>query len=281
MVVAGKIVWFYAAKVVWPTRLTFVYPRWEVNASSFWSRMPTAALVALGVTFWRCRSRAWCRAVLFGGGFFVVALLPVLGLVDVFYFRCSFVADHFQYLACVGLISLAVSLGTAICQRAGQSGHVLGIVAATIVLLMSGVSTWKQARIYQDPETLWRDTLTKNPQGWMPPENLGTYFLKEGRVDDAIGQYEQVLRLRPDFTEAHNNLGIALAQTGKIEEAIPHFEQALRINPDYAKAHYNLAAALEQVGRVPAAIAQYEQALRINPDYSDAQNALARLQAGQ
>ena len=97
LVVAGKAIWFYAAKVLWPSRLTFVYPRWTVDAWSSRPWAPTAALVAVGVALWRCRNRAWCQAVLFGGGFFVVALLPVLGFFDVFYFRYSFVADHFQY----------------------------------------------------------------------------------------------------------------------------------------------------------------------------------------
>ena len=118
--IAGKAVWFYAAKAVWPVRLTFVYPRWDMDASSplFWA--PLAAVVAVGVILWKRRSLPGCRAALFGWAFFLVALGPVLGFFDVFYFRYSYVADHFQYLACLGLISLAASTGTAICKRAGR-----------------------------------------------------------------------------------------------------------------------------------------------------------------
>jgi len=281
LVVAGKAIWFYAAKVVWPTRLTFVYPRWAVDSSSLWSCVPIAAVVALGVTLWRCRSRAWCRAVMFGGGFFVVALFPVLGFLDVYYFRFSYVADHFQYLACIGLISLAVGTGSAICERAGPWGKDLGIVAAAAVLVMLGVSTWKRAHVYQDSETLWRDTVTRNPNAWMAHSNLGMALAQTGKIEEAIAHFEQALRINPDNAEAYNNLGMALAQTGKIEEAITHYQQALRITPDRAEVHYNLGSALAQAGRVREAIVQYEQALRIKPDFSEARNALARLQPGR
>jgi tetratricopeptide (TPR) repeat protein len=269
-VIAGKAIWFYAAKILWPVRLTFVYPRWDVNASSLWSWLPIAALVALAVMVWRCRNRAGCRAVLFGGGFFIVALLPVLGFFDIFYLRYSFVADHFQYLACLGLISLTASAGTAICARAGQSGRGFGTLAAAIVLLILGVSTWRQAHIYQDMETLWTDTLMKNPQCWMAHDNLGNDFLQKGKLSDAIGHFEQALRIKPDYAEARYNLGTALSREGRIPEAIAQYDQALRLKPDYAEAHNNLGIALAQTGKLDDAIPHFEQALRINPDYDQA-----------
>ena len=78
----------------------------------------------------------------------------------------------------------------------------------------------------------------------------GIALAQAGRVEEAIDHYEQALRIKPDYAEAHDNLGIALAQTGKIEEAIAHYEQALRIKPDFAEAHYNLGLALAQTGRL-------------------------------
>jgi len=274
LIVAGKAIWFYAAKVLWPVRLTFVYPRWAVDSWSLWSWVPTVALVAVAVTLWRCRSRAWCRAVLFGGGFFVAALLPVLGFFDIFYFRYSFVADHFQYLACVGLIALAASTGTAICERGGRWARDLGMLAAAIVLLILGVSTWRQARIYENLETLWLDTLTKNPRCWLAHNNLGNVLLQQGKISDALGHYEQALRLEPDRAETQINLGNVSFQQGRVNDALGYYEQALRLKPDYAEAHNNLGIALAQMGKTADAIAHYEQALRIKPDYADAHNSL-------
>jgi tetratricopeptide (TPR) repeat protein len=89
------------------------------------------------------------------------------------------------------------------------------------------------------------------------------------------------VRLKPDFAEAHNNLGNALARVGKLDEAIGHYEQALRIKPENAVAHYNMGDALSGLGKVREAAAQYEQALRLKPDFAEAKAALARLQAAQ
>ena len=170
--VAGRALWFYTGKLFWPRHLTFIYPRWEIDASVAWQYLfPVAALVVL-IALWLLRSRIG-RGPLVAVLFFAGTLVPALGFFDVFPFRYSYVADHFQYLACIGLISLAVSMGTAICRRAGTWGRTLGMVAAAIVMLILGVSTWRQARIYQDLTTLWRDTLMKNPQCWMAHANLG------------------------------------------------------------------------------------------------------------
>ena len=273
-IIAGKAVWFYTAKLLWPAPLTFVYPRWEIDTVSLASWVPLAGLVAAGVFLWRRRRQPWARASLFGCGYFVAALLPVMGFFNEFYFRYSFVADHYQYLASVGLIALVAAASATICQRAGQVGRDLGTLAGAIVLLTLGVSTWRQAPIYRDSETLWRDTLTKNPQCWMAHYNLGLALAQTGKIGDAIAHYQQALRVNPDYAAAHNNLGIALAQTGRIEDAIAHYQQALQIKPDYADAHCNLGIALGQAGRLEDAIGHLQRALQIKPDYADAHNSL-------
>ena len=250
LVIAGKAVWFYASKVLWPVRLTFVYPRWDLAARSFRSWLPLAGLVVGSVLLGIRRRQSWARAGLFGCGFFVLALLPVLGFIDVYYFRYSFVADHFQYLASLGLISLAASMGAAVCERTGQRGRDWGVVAAAMVLLTLGVFTWRQARIYHNSETVWGDTLAKNPRCWMAHNNLGVALVLLGRVQEAKEHYEQSLQINPRNAQAHNNLGDILLREGKVVDAIGRYEQALRIKPDYAEAHNNLGAALYQTGQV-------------------------------
>ncbi len=280
--VAGRALWFYAGKLFWPGNFTFIYPRWEIDADAAWQYLfPVAALVVL-IALWWLRSRIG-RGPLVAVLCFAGTLVPALGFFDVFPFRYSYVADHFQYLACIGLISLAVGTVTAICDRAGQRVRDWGALAAAIVSLVLGVSTWRQARMYQNLETLWRDTLTKNPRCWLAHNNLGNAFLQEGKISEAVGHCEQALRIKPDYAEPHYNLAIALEKLGRAREAIEHYQQALRIEPDYAEAHNNLAIALEKLGRAPEAIEHYQQALRINPDYAEARNNLgfALQQAGR
>jgi len=270
LIISGKALWFYAAKILWPVNLAFVYPRWDMAASSIRLWLPLAGALATAIVLWMRRQQPWARAGLFGFGFFVTALLPVLGFFDVFYFRYSFVADHFQYLASLGVIAYVAS-GIAYAFGRGKlwSTPICSLLLVTLVGL-----TWRQSQVYHSNETLWRDTVTKNPTAWIAHNNLGIVLQNLGQKTNAVTQYKEALRLKPDYVEAHNNLGFALSQEGKIEEAIAQYEQALRIDPDDVEAHNNLGIALSQTGKPDEAIAQFDQALRIKPQYTDARNNL-------
>jgi protein O-mannosyl-transferase len=281
LVLAGRAMWFYAGKLLWPADFCFIYPRWALQAHSVVAWLPLTGLVVAAATLWYFRYARWARAATFGLGCFIVALLPVLGFLNIYFFRYSFVADHFQYLASMGLIALAVGTGAAISERAGQRGGDPGPFAAAVVLLVLGASTWTAARVYQDQETLWRDTLSKNPNAWIAHNNLGLVLKDQGKLSEATEHYEQVLRLQPDNVEAHNNLGVMLQNRGKVLEAMEYYKQALRIKPDDIKAHNNLGNALLELGKVPDAIEQYHQALRLKIGYAETYynlgNALLRL----
>jgi tetratricopeptide (TPR) repeat protein len=278
--IAGRALWFYAGKLCWPSHLTFIYPRWEIDTGAVWQySFPLAALVVL-VTLWFLRTRIG-KGPLVAVLFFVVTLAPALGFVNVYPFRYSYVADHFQYLASIGLITLAVSAGAAVFQRASQRNRELGTLTAATVLLLLGTATWGQAHAYHDLETLWRDTLAKNPDAWLAHNNLGTVLRQAGRPEDAIGHFGQALRIKPDLAEAQYNLGVTLAQLDRTQEAIGHYGQALRLKPDFAEAHYNLGVALAESGRIPEAMEHWEQALRLNPDYAEAHFNLGLMLAAQ
>jgi tetratricopeptide (TPR) repeat protein len=258
--VAGTALWFYAAKAIWPVNLILIYPRWDVHAGSPVSSLPLLAAIAVAVTLWQWRQREWARASFFGLGYFVVALLPVLGFFDVFYFRYSFVADHFQYLASLGVVALAVTAATRLLrQRAARTA-----VSGAVLTALSALS-WQRCGAFRDGATLWRDTIAKNPGCWMAYDNLGRVLQDSGKVSEAIGQYEQALRVKPDDPVAHNNWGNALLQAHKIQDAIDQLEQALRIKPDFVEAYNNLGNALLQAGRGEDAIRNYEQVLQIDP----------------
>jgi tetratricopeptide (TPR) repeat protein len=267
--VAGFDVWFYAGKLFWPVPLSFVYPRWEIDAGLIVSFAPLLGILVVLMVLWSLREHPWGRACLVGIGYFIVALLPVLGLFDIFYFRYSFVADHFQYLAGAGLVALAAA-GIATIVR---STAVRGWLGAALVLVLC-VLSWRHCGAFQTSETLWRDTIAGNPGCWMAHYNLGATLVATGRIEEGMEQYEQALQARPDYAEAHNNLGAALMQSGRTGEAMLQYKQALEINPQDAGAHYNLGLALVQMGRFPEAITHFEEALRLDPVYAEAHNNL-------
>jgi len=270
---AGRALWFYAGKVFWPHPVTFIYPRWNVDGTAPRQYLFPLAALAVLVGLWLLRRRLG-KGPLAGVACFAVMLLPVLGFCDIYFFRYSYVTDHFQYLACIGLMTVAVSAGATMADRAGQSGRRWGTLGAGIVLLVLGVATWRQTHVYKDLETLWRDTLTKNPNAWIAHNNLGTVLEKTGRTQEAIAQYEQAVRLEPGYAEAQYNLGTLLGEAGRLTEAVEHLEQAVRIKPDYVEAEHNLAKALMILGKTREAAAHYEEALRLNPGDAEAEYSL-------
>src|SRR6266481_6649517 len=309
--IAGRAFWFQLGNLLWPSNLMFVYPRWEINAHVWWQYLfPLAVLGLLGI-LWSLRR--WSRAPLAGVLIYIVLLLPSLGFLNIYFFIYSFVADHWQYLACLGIITPCAS---GIVLLAGQFKRWQAWLEPAITLLIGGLLfllTSQQSRMYNNVETLYRTTIARNPACWMAQVNLGkilyqanripeamdlfkqamrikpavAYYsvgnalIEKGRTSEAIEEYRQALRIDPDYAEAHNNLGNALLLTGRPSEAIDHYKQTLRMNPNSSDAHTNLGNALALMGRICEAIEELKSALRINPNNSDARNNLTKVEALQ
>jgi tetratricopeptide (TPR) repeat protein len=266
---AGWAAWFYLYKALLPFDLTMIYPKWEIDASHWVSYAPGVILAGcLGLFWWK--RQTWGRPLLFGLGYFAVTLFPVLGFFDISFFVNSLVADHWQYYSIVGVIAMATAGWELIWRRIGEQGRDWRAVTGVAVLLGLAAATWGRCQIYTDSESLWRDNVAKNPNAWTAHYNLGNALLRADRFQDAIGHYEQAVRLKPDLELAHNNLAYALLQMGEVNGAIGHLEQALRVNPNSAEGHCNLGRALLQAGRMEDAIGHYKQAVRIKPDYVEA-----------
>jgi len=272
--IAGKDFWFYLGKLFWPYPLAFVYPRWETSASQASSYLPILA-VAIGLPGLWWKRNGWGRPILLATAYFGILLSLVLGFLNVYYFRFSFVADHFQYLASLGPIALAAAGVVRLADLLKQRTPFLKAQIGAGLLLVLGTLTWNQALIYRHAEMLWTDTLQKNPDCWMAHNNLGNLLFQAGHVDKAIAHYRTALQIKPNYEEAHYNLGNALFREGYVDEAIAQFQTALQIKPDYAEAHNNLGNALLQKGRVDEAIAHFQTAYQRKPYNAEVLNNLA------
>jgi len=308
--VAGRVAWFYVGKLLWPAGLCFNYPRWDIDAGVWWQYLYPLSFAAVVVLLWTVRKRIGLGplvAVLFFAG----TLLPALGFFDVYPMRYSFVADHFQYLASIGLLALVGAVIARACRLEPLAGAVDrmwlrgGVLPAGGVIVILAFLTANQCGIYRNLETLWLDTIAKNPASWMAYNNMGQLYIKKdrpsaaipvlkkclelnpkeitarnnlgvalsllGRRDEAIQQYEKALEIDPGDPQAYNNIGAAMAAQGRFEEAITFYKRAVAVRPGLAATHSNLGAALAKLGRIDEAIRHHEKALAIAPDLGAAQ----------
>jgi len=303
VLIASRAVWFYAGKLIWPADLSFNYARWHIDPADprqyFW----LAACIAAGVAIWRSS-----RGVKTGVLIYLTTLAPLLGFIMEYTFRYTFVADHYQYAASIGLLALAAAGLDRLLARFDSARPALRPVLYAALLALLGLLTFRQCRNYADSESLWRATLKSTPDSTIARNNLSMALLDKGKLDEAIRLSEEVLAANPKDAVAQNNLGFALLDEGRVEEAISHlrqaiaaqpnaavsyynlgraflkkeqfeaaaanFQMAVRLQPDYARAYCNLGFALLRAGRVPEAVANYEKSLELDPDYTLAHNDL-------
>jgi tetratricopeptide (TPR) repeat protein len=296
LIIAGRAIWFYLSKLLWPDPLTFIYPRWNVDSSKLIGYLPLISVAAGLVALWFIRS-GWGRALFFAAAYYVISLFPVLGFFTVYFFRYSFVSDHFQYLASIGPLALAgavaVMMGR-LCQSQLQLGagteaaqaakNVLRVASRRVVvsaslggtlLILLAFRTWQQTTEYRDLMALYTATLKKNPGCWMAHYNLAIVLAEQGAIDQAIDHYRDAVSLRPSYAEAHYNLGRLLFEQGRVDDAVAHYEKAVEIKPGDPEAENNLGVTLFGIGRVGDAILHYQKALEILPDYAEASCNLA------
>jgi tetratricopeptide (TPR) repeat protein len=273
VLIAGRALWFYLGKMLWPSDLCFVYPRWRLDATELRAYLfPVGAVAALAV-LWAVRRRT--RAPLAAGLFFAGSLFPALGFFNVYPFVFSFVADHFQYLACLGIVVPAAAGLAAVVARFPDGFRAAGRLAAVVGLLALGALTWAQSRLYVDGATLYGETLRRNPGCWMAAYNLGNLRLGQGEPAAALALYDRTLQLKPDDARALTNRGAALRRLGRTEQAVISYRDALRLAPASFEAHYDLGGALADMRRWDEAVTQFEAARLIEPDHSGLQSNLA------
>ncbi|MDB6058577.1 MAG: ogt, partial [Verrucomicrobiales bacterium] len=266
---AGGAVWFYLWKALVPFPVMFVYPQWKIDTHSLVAFVPVLALVAIAAVLWTFR-KSWGKPLLFALGYFVLLLLPVLGLVDIYFQRFSYVADHWQYFA---LPAVLVVVAFALVKLKVEK-----IIGPVLVIALAAVS-YGHTRTFHDSEILWTRTLEKNPDCWLALNNLAVLRYQAGKVQDAVNLNNKSLAVHPDQPEAHTALGIICLDAGKLDDAESQLRAALQINPSYETAHFNLAGVYRARGLLAEAIAEYREAIRLTPGYAAAHNNLGCLLA--
>lgn len=280
ILIAGRALWFYAGKMIWPVEIMAVYPRWEIDPSNPAQYLFPAAALAVLLLLWFNRRR-WGKTPFAAAVFFGAALAPTLGFIEYGYMRYSFVADRFQYLASTGPIVLfAAAIGQAVGKRLAFPKYIC-FGALAVLLGLYGVATWRQAATYKDKETLFRHVLEKNPESYIAHYNVAAELAKRGAHEEAVWHYRRVQRIKPGFGDTQRQLADSLLELGNLKDAETHYSAYLRLNPRCVGCHINLGNALLRQGKTEAAMMSYRNALRIEPENPLANNNLGFCLAGK
>jgi tetratricopeptide (TPR) repeat protein len=286
--IAGRAVWFYLAKLFWPANLSFIYPHWQIDPlHQPWQFLfPLSAAIAVG-GLWMLRRKIG-RGPVTAALFFVGTLFPALGFVNVFPMRFSYVADHFQYLACIGPIVLIV----AVLSRYRYLSRVLILITIPALCVASNL----RARVYFDRRTLWADTLAKNPDSPVAHNNYAVELMHDGELEAAKAQFRAAMALHNDPVE-WVGLGQCFAIEGNFAAARDMYLQAIAATPDSpeqvfqrlrAGKEFQLGTAYQGLaGQANAdatarhyrlrAMQAYERAIDLYPEYEDPRTNLAVL----
>jgi len=270
---AGDAVWFYLGKLIWPHPLITIYPRWQIEAGAASSYLPTLAVLVVLVVL-GANSSGWARPWFMAFAFFLVALLPALGLFDNIIFRYSLVFDHLQYLASMGPLALAGAGMSGLGRWVSRGNSRLRVVLGGGVLAVLGVLSWQRARTFHSDATLWTATLAINPDCWLANNNLGCDVFKAGDTEKAMAYFQRAIKLNAKYPDPYRNLGVALVKEGRADEGMAEFRAALRVNPSDSSAHFYLGKALIDQGRTEEGVAELQEAFRLNADFADAYNTL-------
>jgi len=259
--IACKALLFYPAKLVAPYPLIFNYERWDLGTGGlfrFWPIVVVMVLVALLVMLWKRGN----RGIVCAAGFFVLTIVPALGAFNVYPFRYSFVADHFQYLASIGLLILLVAAGFWIKDRASW----FAIPAVGLMVLLA-LLTWNQSSAYHDAESLWKDTISKNPDSWLANNNLALIYLDRGESGPALDCFDRAIETNPGSVESHTGRGMAHARLGDFESALLDFDRAAKLDPTYPQLYLQRDELFLKLGRYADAVRESTLFLQSNESH--------------
>jgi tetratricopeptide (TPR) repeat protein len=249
----------YLGKVVWPAKLAVVYP---MQSQLPWAGVAAAAVFLMVITWLAWRARQRCPYLLVGWLWFLGTLVPVIGLVQNYGEALS---DRFTYIPLVGVF-IAVAFGIKDLIARFQIGVVPTAAAAGLVLVSCLVLSERQLSYWRNDETLFSHAIAITKNNSLAYGFLGDALGERGYQTEAIANYQEALRINPNYLPNHVHLAYYLLKTGKINEALVQYQEAVKLNPQAPILHVNLGELLVILGRFDEAMSQYEQAVQLNPD---------------
>jgi protein O-mannosyl-transferase len=257
----------YVGATLWPRHLAVIYPL-PASPPVLAGTLAALGLAAVTVLALRqARARPW---LIVGWLWFVVMLLPVIGIVQVG--RQAW-ADRYSYLPTIGLL-IAIVWSVAEWAARAPARRPIAAAAAVLAVLAASVATARQVRLWRDTRTLLTHAVAVTRDNAPAEQYLGDALMIAGDARGAVPHLEAALKLAPDFPTARGDLGVAYGEVGRYDEAYDQLERALRQH-DSADLHYDVAYVLARQGRHEEALRQCQAALALEPDHANAHAQMA------
>jgi tetratricopeptide (TPR) repeat protein len=258
---------FYLCKIIWPANLSSHYP--FPNPLNLSQPMVLAGVIGTCILIpLLLISLRWTRAALTGWLFFFIAIFPTMGIIG---FTNVIASDKFAYLPSFGLLMILACFLCNLRNLRLKSTRSAAVILLVLILASAeSLATRSYLIHWRNSVSLFEYMLPKAPNAPSLHHNLGVAYCELDRYQDAIDEYKQAVRIKPDYAEVYDNLGDVYGKLGRQQEAIESYKQAIRIKPNLAGTHYNLGNAYNSIGRYQDAVESYKQAIRIKPDLTQA-----------
>ncbi len=261
----------YLGELFLPRDLSVFYP--HPSAGLPWGRAGLAALALAALTVAALRLRRAAPYAAFGWFWFLITLLPVIGILQV---GAQARADRYLYVPLIGIF-LAVVWGAAELARRRPDTRIPASLAIAAAVALLGLAAHRQAGHWRDSGSLWRHALAVDPRSETALYQLSEHERELGRIRQQADLLRDLLRLNPRHQRALNNLGIARYRLGERPEALlADYRTLLGLNPRNAKALQNYGFLLIETGDYAEAITALASAIEIDPAYCTALNNLGR-----
>lgn len=250
----------YLRQAFWPTDLAVFYPYRGISIPRLEIVAAVALLLAVSVFALRARRRrpylivGWC--------WYLVLLLPTIGLVQVGW---QARADRYTYVPLLGIF-LALSWVLADLSGTGRLRRTLAAAGAMLAVAALALLTSAQVAVWRDEITLFGHAVRVTAENKVAQNNLGAALVERGNYAEAAAHFREALRIAPSYADAYAGLGQALGRSGRLDDGIGELREALRLKPDSTEFRVNLGNVLAEAGRTREAEELYREALRRRPD---------------
>lgn len=254
------VILHYLRLVFWPNPLIFDYywpPAKNIQEILPALLMLGTILVISSISFiWRF------RVVGFLGLSFFLLLLPSSSFIPI----KDLAFEHRMYLPIIPIILLTLLLARRTLRQRFPSFWLRQRVflwSSLLLIVIQGTMTYQRNKTYQNETMLWLDVIAKQPQNARAFSNLGAQLLANGLREEAFKNFQQAMRLDPDYSDCYVNMGYYYATKGEPQNAITYFKKAISIDPKHFIAYNNLGAAYADQELYAEAIPYYQKALEL------------------